>query len=153
MSATGTIAATSFTLPLTSSSTVGVITLDGSSFLHAFGAQNTFMGKLAGHFTMTGSDNTAAGVQALLNNTSGTDNTATGLFALGNNTLGNSNTADGSGARSLATPQTAATPPPDLKLLKTTRGAATQPPGMRRSKATLPASRTSPWDFRLAPPT
>jgi hypothetical protein len=39
-------------LPNTTSSTVGVLTKGGTYFLHNFGAYNTFVGALAGNFTV-----------------------------------------------------------------------------------------------------
>ncbi|HTY40332.1 MAG TPA: hypothetical protein VMH79_00530 [Thermoanaerobaculia bacterium] len=91
----------------------GSILKNGSPFLHDGGGPlNTFVGRGAGNFTMTGSQNTASGdhalssnaggsqntavgVQALLSNTTGFDNTALGGFALFSNTEGSSNTATG----------------------------------------------------------
>ncbi len=85
-------------LPATTSSSVGVITLGGSPFVHNFGIVNTFLGQSAGNFTMTGNSNTATGNTALINNVSGNRNTASGSGALFSNTSGASNTAIGAGA-------------------------------------------------------
>jgi hypothetical protein len=85
-------------LPTTTSSTVGVLNLGGSPFLHSFGTQNTFLGKGAGNFTMSGQANTALGYIALNADTSGLQNTAMGTQALANNTTGNGNTAMGAQA-------------------------------------------------------
>jgi hypothetical protein len=86
-------------LPQTTKSTIGVITLGGSPFVHACcssSAENTFIGVDAGNFTTSGvGHNTATGFKALFANTTGTENTATGYFALSANTNGNSNTAFG----------------------------------------------------------
>jgi hypothetical protein len=86
-------------LPQTTKSTVGVITLGGSPFVHACcssSADNTFIGINAGNFTTSGTGhNTATGFKALSANTTGNENTATGYFALAANTNGNSNTAFG----------------------------------------------------------
>lgn len=99
-------------LPATTTPTSGVISQSGSSFLHSFGTENTFLGLAAGNFTMTGNfntgsgafallsnttgeNNTAIGVRALLFNTAGSRNTATGAFALRDNTTGSDNTASG----------------------------------------------------------
>jgi hypothetical protein len=83
-------------LPLTTSSTVGVITLGGSSFAHNFGSVNTFLGGDAGNFTMSGSGaDTAVGYFALHGNTTGANNTAIGTDALYSNADGNANTASG----------------------------------------------------------
>ncbi|HEV2423849.1 MAG TPA: hypothetical protein VGZ29_03370 [Terriglobia bacterium] len=94
-------------LPQTTKSSVGVITLGGSSFLHACcssSADNTFLGVKAGNFTMSGvGHNTATGFDALFANTTGGENTASGYFALSANTTGSSNTADGHEALELNT--------------------------------------------------
>ena len=86
-------------LPQTTKSTIGVITLGGSSFVHACcsaSAENTFVGVNAGNFTTSGvGHNTATGFKALFANSTGNENTATGYFALAANTNGNSNTAFG----------------------------------------------------------
>ncbi len=85
-------------LPATASSSVGVITLGGSPFVHNFGLANTFLGESAGNFTMTGNSNTAVGNTAMINNSTGSRNTASGYGALFSNTSGASNTAFGAGA-------------------------------------------------------
>jgi len=84
-------------LPDTASAgAIGVITLGGSRFLHGFGAtSNSFVGRNAGNFTMTGTFNTAAGTAALASNTTGSNNTATGNNALSGNSSGGNNTATG----------------------------------------------------------
>jgi len=97
-------------LPATSSSAAGVLTLNGDPFLHAFGSGNTFLGDLAGNFTMTGSgSNTAVGQSALKNNTTGAGNVVVGGFALFKNTTGVVNTAVGSNALNSNTTGTANT--------------------------------------------
>ncbi len=84
------------------SATVGNINKAGTSFIHNFGTNNTFVGKSAGNFTMTGTgNNTGVGASALVANTTGNNNTAVGRNALTTNTTGVQNTAVGSG--SLAT--------------------------------------------------
>lgn len=90
-------------LPHTTSSTVGVINLGGTPFIHAFFSghgtpDNTFVGFGAGNFTMTGPNNTAIGQDALHANTSGSSNTAVGVSALLFNTQGINNTAVGESA-------------------------------------------------------
>jgi hypothetical protein len=90
-------------LPRTSGSTVGVISLGGAPFMHAFFSghgqpDNTFVGFSAGNFTMTGPNNTAIGQDALHANTSGSSNTAVGVSALLSNTRGINNTAVGESA-------------------------------------------------------
>jgi hypothetical protein len=94
-------------LPVTSGSSVGVITMGGARFIHACcsGNGNVFMGYGAGSFANnTGSSNTGAGATALSANTSGSSNTAMGYGALGatdgkgNSTQGNNNTGVGGNA-------------------------------------------------------
>jgi hypothetical protein len=60
------------------------------------GASNTFLGRSAGNFTMTGDSNTAVGIGALNLNTTGNANTAIGTDTLSSNTQGGNNTAIGS---------------------------------------------------------
>jgi hypothetical protein len=62
------------------------------------GANNTFLGRNAGNFTMTGDQNTGVGHNVLSSNTTGFNNTATGNNALVTNDAGSHNTASGSGA-------------------------------------------------------
>jgi len=78
-----------------STSTTGGITLGFVPFIHAFGSNNTFVGQVAGNFSMTGSFNTGIGGGALNNNTSGLGNTAVGQSALISNTSASNNTAIG----------------------------------------------------------
>ena len=88
-------------LPLTSSATVGVITMGGQPFMHAYSGSainNTFLGNLAGNFTLTGGQNTGIGALSLVFNTTGQFNTAAGWGSLNSNTTGTSNTAVGSNA-------------------------------------------------------
>jgi hypothetical protein len=82
-------------LPNTASSSVGVLTLGGTPFLHNFGTGNTFVGASAGNMTMTGQFNTAVGSSALLSNTTGNTNSAFGAGALQLNTIGLRNSAFG----------------------------------------------------------
>ncbi len=95
---TGIVHGDQFSLPVTSSSSVGVITQNGNSLLHTFGGNNVFVGRSAGNFSMTGNSNAATGFQALNINTSGNNNAASGNLALASNTTGNNNTASGSNA-------------------------------------------------------
>jgi len=90
-------------LPSTTSSSVGVLTVGGSRFLHAFGPANTFVGIIAGNFSLTGGLNTAVGAQALQSDTSGDSNSALGDAALNFNTTGAGNTASGVNALFLNT--------------------------------------------------
>jgi hypothetical protein len=88
-------------MPQTTSSTVGVITLDGNPFLHGYGGvagidYNTFLGATAGGgFATSGAPNTGLGYRSLFSNTSGYNNVAVGAAALGSNTSGHTNTAAG----------------------------------------------------------
>ena len=78
-----------------STSGAGSITKDGVSFLHDFGALNTFVGRNAGNFSLSGTSNTAIGASTLQFNSDGSNNTAIGLSALQANTTGDHNTAIG----------------------------------------------------------
>jgi hypothetical protein len=85
-------------LPQTTSSSLGVITLGGSPFIHACcsaASDNTFVGSSAGNFTTGTNHSTAIGFEALLSDTSGFSNTAMGADALQLNTIGFDNTAVG----------------------------------------------------------
>lgn len=108
----GPLALPSIALPLTDSS-VGIISVGGIRFIHAFGSSdNFFAGEAAGNLTMTGryavgvgayslnsnttgNWNVAVGVQALYGNTQGDDNVAIGYGTLFFNTTGSRNTATG----------------------------------------------------------
>jgi len=87
-------------LPNTTSTTVGVLTKDGTRFLHNFGTNNTFVGSGAGNFTLTAAAtaNSAFGSAALQANTTGSQNSAFGSGALSANTTGYDNSAFGGGA-------------------------------------------------------
>jgi trimeric autotransporter adhesin len=84
-------------LPNTSSASVGVLTKDGTPFLHNFGSGNTFVGSQAGNMSMTGAGNTGVGFGALSANTTGTNNLAVGTSVLISNTAGSYNTGVGGG--------------------------------------------------------
>lgn len=77
------------------SATTGNITKVGDRFIHNFGTSNTFMGVLAGNFTLTGLGNVGIGTNALTATTSGGANTAVGFNALAAATTGGANTAVG----------------------------------------------------------
>lgn len=109
--------------PLTTSATVGVITMDGNRFIHAYkpasnDGSNLFMGSGAGNFTMasttagqasynngfgestlraltTGFKNNAFGFSSLVSNTTGSANSAYGNASLYGNTIGKNNTGIG----------------------------------------------------------
>jgi len=85
-------------LPNTTSATVGLLTLGGTSFLHDYGTQNTFVGSAAGNFALTGTGISAFGFQALAANTNGSNNSAFGSGALESNTAGYFNSGFGYGA-------------------------------------------------------
>ena len=101
------IAGGNLALPNTTSASVGVVTLGGTSFLHNFPgtptSNNTFVGASAGNMSMTGSSNTGVGTSALLSNTTGINNSAFGNFALNSNTSGIQNSAFGLEALQLNT--------------------------------------------------
>jgi hypothetical protein len=92
-----TIQSGNLALPATSSSSVGVLTLGGTSFLHAYhGGTNIFVGQEAGGpFALTGTYDTATGYRALYSLTSGQYNTANGSLSLANTTSGSYNSAFG----------------------------------------------------------
>ena len=81
-----------------STATTGNITKNGARFLHDFGTDNVFLGRLAGNTTMTGTRNAASGQAALSGNTTGDSNTAIGSGSLVSNTAGDANTATGADA-------------------------------------------------------
>lgn len=94
----------------------GVSELGGNPFIHNYGGTaSTFIGSLAGNFTVTGVDNTgvgasslasvttgfsntALGAGSLLSDTTGTGNVALGLFSMASNISASQNTAVGLGA-------------------------------------------------------
>lgn len=84
---------------------VGYISLGGSNSFHAYGANNIFVGALAGNtaVTLTGARNCGYGVVSLFGLTSGNDNTAIGYDSLNAITSASNNTAVGSGALNAAT--------------------------------------------------
>ena len=104
-----------FRLPITTSSTVGVIMSGENRFIHNYGTDdsgnndNTFVGLNSGNFTLTGSEmshggqNTALGKNSLQSLTTGSSNVAVGYNALTSNTSGHDNTAVGWSALSMNT--------------------------------------------------
>jgi hypothetical protein len=82
-------------LPDTLSASEGVLTVGGTPLLHAFGAQNVFLGADAGNFTLAAVGNSGVGYQTLKATTSGHWNNAFGYQALFSNTSGESNSAFG----------------------------------------------------------
>jgi hypothetical protein len=88
-------------LPQTTSSTLGVITMGGSPFIHdccSAASVNTYVGVNAGPLTGGGNSNTGFGQKALAADTTGFSNTAVGSNSLLVNTTGDSNTAVGNNA-------------------------------------------------------
>ena len=93
---TGTQAVDSGNLDLDpSTAATGVITKNGTRFIHNIGSGNTFVGESAGNLTMTGGNNTGLGANSLSNDTTGNSNTAVGHLALRLNDVGTANTAMG----------------------------------------------------------
>ncbi len=92
----GSVTANTFNLPVTTSSSIGVVAQNGTALVHSYGDQNFFAGSGAGNFTMTGAVNTAIGSGALPVNTTGFSNSAFGWQTLNRNTTGTGNTAVGS---------------------------------------------------------
>ena len=83
-------------LPITSSASVGVITMGGIRFLHNAGSpDNTFVGLGTGNMSVSVGSNTGVGSGALLHDQSGDSNTAIGVNVLFTNTIGVGNTASG----------------------------------------------------------
>ncbi len=78
-----------------STATAGNILKGGARFLYNKGWSNTFVGRLSGNLTMSGSFNTVIGDSAFSENTTGYSNTANGALALASNTTGHDNIAIG----------------------------------------------------------
>jgi len=116
-----TLAFTELNLPATSDSSHGVININGTPVLQAFGAntdENIFVGLSAGNFSLTsgsatantgigtsvlagltnGNSNTAVGRRSQQVNATGINNTSIGVASLLSFTGGNNNTAIGQGA-------------------------------------------------------
>ena len=115
-------AVTNLTLPASTASE-GNILKAGTRFIHNYGFSNTFIGKGAGNFAMTGSGNAGFGENALAANTSGAGNTATGRSALITNTTGDLNTANGGYALNFNTTGSFNTATGNSALLSNTTGA------------------------------
>jgi hypothetical protein len=84
-------------LPNTTSSS-GVIYVNGSRFIHSRGSNNTFVGINSGSLSTNSDYATGFGYSALNSITSGTHISAFGSFALTSNTIGAHNTAIGTAA-------------------------------------------------------
>jgi hypothetical protein len=87
----GTASTTALNLPVTTSSSVGVISVAGSRFIHSYTSNSIFAGINAGNFTTTGSYNTGVGASSLSAVTSGHSNVALGPSALAGVTTGTRN--------------------------------------------------------------
>lgn len=100
--------------PDTTGIATGVYGLGGSAdanrFMHNFGTNNTFLGKAAGNFTLTGNQNVGISRNSLIALTTGSSNVAIGAFSQQSNLTGienlslgtNSLIAETSGARNIA---------------------------------------------------
>jgi trimeric autotransporter adhesin len=90
------ITAGNISLP-TTTATAGIWVVNGNRWMHSYGTDNTFVGNLAGNFTLTGTNNVCMGTQCGLGLTTGSYNTGIGqgntLIAC---TTGTGNTAIGS---------------------------------------------------------
>lgn len=86
-------------LPSTSSLTSGLITLDGSRFLHSYPATtfSTYLGTNAGNVTNTGYANTGLGASTAASLTTGSNNVCIGTDSCKRITTGNNNVAIGFG--------------------------------------------------------
>lgn len=88
-------------LTTTTSATTGAIFAGANRFIHNYGTTNTFVGILAGNFTLTGTNNVAFGTSSGSNISSGTHNTAIGAQCLGVVSTGSFNTGLGQAYQSL----------------------------------------------------
>lgn len=93
-----TITAGDINLPATTSSAVGVVKLNASPFIHAYGATNTFVGSNAGNFTLTSFSTTGIGAQTLQSLTNGAFNTAGGFLSQNKVSSGSNNASFGAGS-------------------------------------------------------
>lgn len=80
---------------------IGSIYINNNSFLQAYGTDNTFVGRIAGNYTLTGTGNVGLGTAALGSTTSASSNTAVGVDAGLSLTTGGSNTCIGNSAGDL----------------------------------------------------
>jgi len=88
-------------LTTTTSATTGAIFAGANRFIHNYGTTNTFVGILAGNFTLTGTNNVAFGTSSGSSISSGTHNTAIGAQCLGVVDTGSFNTGLGQAYQSL----------------------------------------------------
>jgi hypothetical protein len=89
------ISAGNMRLPTTASANAGVLQINATRFMHAFGINNTFLGTSSGNFTLTGQAAVGVGTSALTALTSGLRNTAVGNASMIGVTTGGDNTAVG----------------------------------------------------------
>ena len=82
-------------LNASTSAAVGNVVIGGVPFMSNFGTNNTFLGSVAGNFTLTGVDNTGIGFSTLSIDADGEGNTAIGSRSLQLNITGDFNTALG----------------------------------------------------------
>ncbi len=164
----------SMRLPETQSAATGVIYLGNNRFMHNFAAagsfgHNTFLGELAGNFTMTGTQmvssentgigysalglnetgyfNTATGFSALFSNLDGSYNTAVGHKALYSNSSGYSNTAIGKGAMNSNTTGAYNTATGDYSLTANTTGYQNAAYGSQTLFKSTTASRNTAFGY------
>lgn len=83
--------------------TGGVLYFGGTTFIHNFGTQNTFVGQSAGNLTLTATNSVAVGFNALTGLTSGEGNVAVGNASLSSLTSGGDNVAVGSALANIET--------------------------------------------------
>ena len=88
---------TTLSLPTTTSS-VGIVKINSSNFLHAYGTANTFLGFSTGNFTLSGANNVGIGYQTLDALAAGAENVGLGYAAGGGLTSGSYNLCIGSQA-------------------------------------------------------
>lgn len=82
----------------TTSATSGIINVNSTRFMHAYGTNNTFLGSSAGNFTLTATQATAIGASAGNNITTGGNSVYIGYQAGNTVSGGNENTVIGSQA-------------------------------------------------------
>jgi len=82
----------------TTSATSGIVNVNSTRFMHAYGTSNTFLGSSAGNFTLTATQTTAIGASAGNNISSGGNSVYIGYQAGNTVANGNENTVIGSQA-------------------------------------------------------
>ena len=95
VNASGDIALSNNLLLADTTAAGGVISKNGTRFIHNYGTANSFFGEESGNLTMSGMANTGVGVSSLTANSSGSHNVAVGAFSLASNRSGSDNTALG----------------------------------------------------------